>query len=67
LPDSHRNHFSISQIPVVAFPKHGRKNNHAAIVRSGNELLQRIWLNEKNTMIMARRMAAVLDKKIEAV
>jgi hypothetical protein len=39
LPDSHRNHFSISQILIVEFPKSDRKNNHAAIVSSGNGLL----------------------------
>jgi hypothetical protein len=39
LPDSHRNPFSFSQILNVEFAKSDRKNNHAAIVSSGNGLL----------------------------
>jgi hypothetical protein len=39
LPDSHRNHFSFSQILIVEFTKSDRKNNYAAIVSSGNGLL----------------------------
>jgi hypothetical protein len=39
LPDSHRNPFSFSQILIVEFAKSDRKNNHAAIVSSGNGFL----------------------------
>jgi hypothetical protein len=57
LPDSHRNHFSVSQILIVEFPKHDRKNYHAAIVRFGSALL---WYA---TIISAYRIAVAQAKK----
>jgi hypothetical protein len=47
LPASHRNRFSFFQILIVEFAKSDRKNNHAAIVRSGNGVLLCVPIYEK--------------------